>query len=70
MPDAELYRATTDHMYYPHGPDAAVPVRAGQIARAGHAVIKAAEHLWVPLWVDYEVEQPKAKATTRKASGD
>lgn len=70
MPDAEIYMAKDDYIDYP-APNVPTPVRARSTARAGHSVIERTPHMWVPLQVDYELEQPKAKAqTAKRASGD
>ncbi len=58
MPDAELYMAKMDYIDYPLGPNAPTPVRAHATARAGHPIIARTPHMWVPLQVDYELEQP------------
>jgi hypothetical protein len=70
MPDAELYMAREGYIDYPAA-NTPTPVRARATARAGHPIIKRTPHLWVPLEVDYEVEQPKAetKQTAKKSSG-
>jgi len=67
---AEIYMARDTYMDYPAGPNAPTPVQARQTARAGHPIIARSPSMWVPIQVDYEVEQPKAKAGTRKAAGD
>lgn len=71
MPDPEIYMARDTYMDYPAGPNAPTPVQARQTARAGHPIIARTPSMWVPLVVDYEVEQPKAepKAAARKGSG-
>ncbi|HEY5988431.1 MAG TPA: hypothetical protein VIV12_18945 [Streptosporangiaceae bacterium] len=72
MSDAEIYMATADYIDYPLGPNAPTPVRMHATARAGHPIIKRTPHMWVPIQVDYEVEQPKAevpKSSGRKVSG-
>jgi hypothetical protein len=66
MPDSEIYMAREDYNDYPEGPYAPTPVRKGQTARAGHPIIERTPHLWVPLAVNYEVEQ--AKKPGRKPS--
>jgi hypothetical protein len=70
MPDAELYMAKMDYIDYPLGPNAPTPVRAHQTARAGHPIIARTPSMWVPIQVDYEVEQPKAetRTSTRRTS--
>jgi hypothetical protein len=60
MADAELYMAREGYIDYPAA-NTPTPVRARATARAGHPIIKRTPHLWVPLEVDYEVDQPKAK---------
>jgi hypothetical protein len=67
MPDPEIYMARDTYMDYPAGPNAPTPVQARQTARAGHPIVKRTPQMWVPLVVDYEVEQ-KAE-TPKRTSG-
>jgi hypothetical protein len=60
MPD-ELYVSVEQYLDFPE-PQVPTPVRARSIARADHPIIARTPQMWVPLVVDYEVEQPKAKA--------
>jgi hypothetical protein len=70
MADAEIYMARDTYMDYPAGPNAPTPVQARQTARAGHPIIKRTPSMWVPLVVDYDVEQPKPKSSASgKTSG-
>ncbi len=70
MSDAEIYMAKMDYIDYPDGPNSPTPVRAQATARAGHPIIARTPHMWVPLQVNYELEQPKAKPqAVRKPSG-
>ena len=66
MADAEIVQATDTYIDYPQ---ANVPVRIdkGKTARPGHPIVKRTPAMWVPIRVDYEVEQPKAE--TPKAAG-
>jgi hypothetical protein len=66
MPDAELYVSRETYIDYP-SPQVPTPIPGRSIARAGHPVVKRTPHMWVPLVVDYEVEQ-KAE-TPKRASG-
>jgi hypothetical protein len=66
MPDAELYMAREGYIDYPAA-NTPTPVRARATARAGHAIIKRTPHMWVPLEVDYEVDQSKTE-TPKQAS--
>jgi hypothetical protein len=71
MPDPEIYMARDTYMDYPLGPNAPTPVQARQTARAGHPIIARSPSMWVPIVVDYEVEQPKAetpKQTSRRGA--
>ncbi len=61
MPDAELYMAKDTYMDYPAA-NTPTPVYARAVARAGHPVISRTPHMWGPVQVDYEVEQPKPAA--------
>ena len=58
---AEIYMARDTYMDYPAGPNAPTPVQARQTARAGHPIIARSPSMWVPIQVDYEVEQPRAE---------
>jgi hypothetical protein len=64
MPDAEIYMAVTDYLDFP-APQVPTPVRAHATARAGHPIIARTPHMWVPLQIDYELEQPKTEAPKR-----
>lgn len=71
MPDdPELYVSVDQYLDFPE-PQVPTPVRARSIARAGHPIIARTPQMWVPLVVDYEVEQPKveeSKAVAKPAS--
>jgi hypothetical protein len=67
MSDPELYMAREGYIDYPQGPNSPTPVRARAVARAGHPIIARTPYMWVPLVVDYEVEQPQPKAATPRA---
>jgi hypothetical protein len=69
MPDADLYVSRETYIDYP-SPQVPTPIPGRSIARAGHPIIARTPSMWEPLHVDYEVEQPKAKASTRKPTGD
>ncbi len=56
MPEPEIYMAREAYIDFP-APQVPTPVRAHATARAGHPIIARTPHLWVPLQVDYEVEQ-------------
>ena len=60
MSDPELYMAREGYIDYP-APNVPTPVRARATARAGHPIITRTPQMWVPLVVDYEVEQPKTE---------
>jgi len=38
-----------------------VYLNVGQIARAGHPIVKGREHLFEPIVVNYELEKPKTQ---------
>lgn len=71
MPDEpELYISREQYIDFPE-PQVPTPVRGRSIARAGHPIIARTPQMWVPLQVDYEVEQPKAeepKVTSRRTA--
>jgi hypothetical protein len=67
MPDAEIYMAKDTYMDYP-APNTPTPVYARQTARAGHPIIARTPTMWVPIEVDYEVEQPKTRSTSKSSS--
>lgn len=61
MPDeSDLYVAKDAYVDFPE-PQVPTPVRGRSIARVGHPIIARTPQMWVPLVVDYEVEQPKAE---------
>ena len=68
MADAEIVMAKDAYIDYPA---ANVPVRIdkGKTARAGHPLVKRTPLMWVPIKVDYEVEQKSetTKQTAKKA---
>jgi len=68
MADAEILMARDTYIDYPA---ANVPVRIdkGSTARAGHPLVGRTPSMWVPLVVDYEVDQPKAEAKQASKRG-
>ncbi len=67
MPDAEIFMASDTYIDYPQ-PNMPIRIDAGKTARVGHPIIERTPSMWVPLKVDYEVEQPKAE-TPKRMSG-
>ncbi len=67
MPEPEIYMAREAYIDFP-APQVPTPVRAHATARAGHPIIARTPHLWIPLQVDYELEQPKVE-TPKRMSG-
>jgi len=65
MAEAEIYMAKDTFVDFSQfgGP---VRVNLHATARAGHPIIAANPTMWVPLKVDYEVEQPKAEPKTAR----
>jgi hypothetical protein len=68
MPD-ELYVSREQYVDFPE-PQVPTPVRQRSIARAGHPIIARTPQMWVPLTVDYEVEQPKAKTEAKAEASE
>jgi hypothetical protein len=68
MADAEILMARDTYIDYPA---ANVPVRVdkGSTARPGHPVVERTPHMWVPIQVDYETDQPKAEAKQASKRG-